>query len=142
MDRENKNGEEEEEVIKKIWDCGSPLYDSYELVAITNIIERHLVLLPYLSGSRKDDVATTHPQLCLFPSPVTPPADAAAGGGGGGKWVGLLSEILEGLMWKREIDIERKHKGEKLQSGVACFLLRMRNSWKKLKDEFLKKGKF
>lgn len=29
-----------------LWDCGSPLYDSYELVSLTHIIERHFMSLP------------------------------------------------------------------------------------------------
>ncbi|KAJ0246485.1 Uncharacterized protein HA466_0170170 [Hirschfeldia incana] len=36
-----------------LWDCGSPLYDSYELVSLTHIIERHFMYLPSLSGTRK-----------------------------------------------------------------------------------------
>lgn len=40
-----------------IWDCGSPLYDSYELVSVTHIIDRHLMSLPYqLSGRSKRNV--------------------------------------------------------------------------------------
>ncbi|KAL3615700.1 hypothetical protein CASFOL_041361 [Castilleja foliolosa] len=47
-----KKGDDEEAM--RIWDCGSPLYDSYELVALTNIIERKFMIFPnYLSGSRK-----------------------------------------------------------------------------------------
>lgn len=34
-----------------LWDCGSPLYDSYELVSLTHIIERHFMSLPSLSGA-------------------------------------------------------------------------------------------
>ncbi|KAL7121525.1 hypothetical protein ACP275_02G187200 [Erythranthe tilingii] len=45
---------ENEEIIR-VWDCGSPLYDSYEVVAISNLIERHFMKQPYLSGSRIDD---------------------------------------------------------------------------------------
>lgn len=28
-----------------IWDCGSPLYDSYELVSLVNYIERHMMFI-------------------------------------------------------------------------------------------------
>ncbi|KAL5571381.1 hypothetical protein UlMin_020978 [Ulmus minor] len=45
-DKEEKEG-------LAIWDCGSPLYDSYELVSLTNFIERHLMILPSLGGSRR-----------------------------------------------------------------------------------------
>ncbi|KAK7389841.1 hypothetical protein VNO78_25136 [Psophocarpus tetragonolobus] len=37
-------GEKEDEVC--IWDCGSPLYDSYELVSLNHIIDRHLMAFP------------------------------------------------------------------------------------------------
>uniref|UniRef100_M1AWS0 Uncharacterized protein n=1 Tax=Solanum tuberosum TaxID=4113 RepID=M1AWS0_SOLTU len=29
-----------------IWDCGSPLYDSYELVSLVHLIERNTMILP------------------------------------------------------------------------------------------------
>ncbi|CAH8383778.1 unnamed protein product [Eruca vesicaria subsp. sativa] len=35
----------------KIWDCGSPLYDSYELVSFAHIIERKL--LPFSPFTRQ-----------------------------------------------------------------------------------------
>ncbi|KAI3901250.1 hypothetical protein MKW92_040970 [Papaver armeniacum] len=35
--------EDEEEV----WDCGSPLYDSFELVSLTHVIERNMMVLPF-----------------------------------------------------------------------------------------------
>ncbi|KAI3681829.1 hypothetical protein L6452_36634 [Arctium lappa] len=47
-------GEKEEEQkqqhgsVSKIWDCGSPLYDSYELVSIADVIDRHLMTFPYI----------------------------------------------------------------------------------------------
>ncbi|CAI9772660.1 unnamed protein product [Fraxinus pennsylvanica] len=37
---------EEEEAAASIWDCGSPLYDSFELVSFTYFIERHMMVLP------------------------------------------------------------------------------------------------
>ncbi|KAL7158872.1 hypothetical protein ABFS83_02G172300 [Erythranthe nasuta] len=50
---------ENEEIIR-VWDCGSPLYDSYEVVAISNLIERHFMKQPYLSGSRIDGDLSRH----------------------------------------------------------------------------------
>ncbi|CAI9772661.1 unnamed protein product [Fraxinus pennsylvanica] len=38
--------EEDGEAAAFIWDCGSPLYDSYELVSFTYFIERHMMVLP------------------------------------------------------------------------------------------------
>lgn len=30
-----------------IWDCGSPLYDSFELASLSHMLERHLMALPF-----------------------------------------------------------------------------------------------
>ncbi|KAL9664815.1 hypothetical protein QQ045_020223 [Rhodiola kirilowii] len=43
--------EEEEEAAVKVWDCGSPLYDSYELAALGHVIDRHTMALPSPCGS-------------------------------------------------------------------------------------------
>ncbi|KAJ1413788.1 hypothetical protein SESBI_19280 [Sesbania bispinosa] len=32
-----------------IWDCGSSLYDSHELVSLAYTIERHMIVWPYLN---------------------------------------------------------------------------------------------
>ncbi|XP_057744624.1 pentatricopeptide repeat-containing protein At2g33760-like [Arachis stenosperma] len=59
MSKALKNSEEEEEVViggvvaSPLWDCGSPLYDSFELATLSHIIDRHTVVLPHLSGSKK-----------------------------------------------------------------------------------------
>ncbi|KAG7990556.1 hypothetical protein I3843_02G031200 [Carya illinoinensis] len=49
-----KEDHDEEKGALGIWDCGSPLYDSYELVSVTHIIDRHLMSLPYLGGSKRN----------------------------------------------------------------------------------------
>ncbi|KAL0917792.1 hypothetical protein M5K25_012883 [Dendrobium thyrsiflorum] len=55
--RLNKTEEkkEEEKLIEdgefslfSIWDCGSPLYDSFELSSLYHIIDRHMMKLPFL----------------------------------------------------------------------------------------------
>lgn len=38
------------------WDCGSALYDAYELISLANIIERHMVSLPSSSRSFSSSV--------------------------------------------------------------------------------------
>ncbi|KAG5223209.1 4-hydroxy-tetrahydrodipicolinate reductase [Salix suchowensis] len=45
--------QKQEEKTLAIWDLGSPLYDSYEVVALTHLIERQLMTLPYLGGSER-----------------------------------------------------------------------------------------
>jgi hypothetical protein len=43
----------QEEKTLAIWDLGSPLYDSYEVVSLTHLIERQLMTLPSLGGSKR-----------------------------------------------------------------------------------------
>ncbi|CAJ1950365.1 unnamed protein product [Sphenostylis stenocarpa] len=54
--------EKEEEKAMAIWDCGSPLYDSYELASLDHIIDRHLMTFPSSIGSSKHIITrfTTH----------------------------------------------------------------------------------
>lgn len=51
--RGDEEERESEKVMIKVWDCGSPLYDSYELAALTHLIERHLMALPESLGGSK-----------------------------------------------------------------------------------------
>ncbi|KAF3448676.1 hypothetical protein FNV43_RR09389 [Rhamnella rubrinervis] len=47
-------GKEEEEVGSSCaWDCGSPLYDSYELASLAHQLERHTMASPFVSCDRK-----------------------------------------------------------------------------------------
>ncbi|KAL0373780.1 UNVERIFIED_CONTAM: hypothetical protein Sradi_3293700 [Sesamum radiatum] len=96
--------EADDEEALKIWDCGSPLYDSYELVAVSNVIERHLMELPYLNRNRSSrKVANQRGSLML--SPVKPAAD----GTGSKNWskfsvLSFLSGLVEGHVWKRKME--------------------------------------
>ncbi|WCJ26471.1 hypothetical protein M5689_008284 [Euphorbia peplus] len=51
MKMEEKMKKREEEVAINVWDCGSPLYDSYEVASFGQIIERHMMKLPFSSPS-------------------------------------------------------------------------------------------
>lgn len=54
-----KKGEEEEEEggrsRPRIWDCGSPLYDSYELASVGRLLEQHTVALPVAHRDDQED---------------------------------------------------------------------------------------
>lgn len=39
--------EEREEKAVGVWDCGSPLYDSFELASMSHCLERHVMVLPF-----------------------------------------------------------------------------------------------
>ncbi|XP_050238722.1 uncharacterized protein LOC126688161 [Mercurialis annua] len=47
-----ENEKENEEKNLAVWDLGSPLYDSYEVVTLSHLIERHLMILPSFGSSR------------------------------------------------------------------------------------------
>ena len=50
--KEEGEGDGEEEVDNEsVWDCGSPLYDSFELASLCHQLDRHLMLLPFTKGS-------------------------------------------------------------------------------------------
>lgn len=51
---------EEEEKGRGVWDCGSPLYDSYELVTVSSIIERNLMKLPSFGRSKRVAAAAAY----------------------------------------------------------------------------------
>jgi hypothetical protein len=42
---------EMEEGTPATWDCGSPLYDSFELVSLHHVLDRHLMILPFPIGA-------------------------------------------------------------------------------------------
>nr|XP_010924829.1 uncharacterized protein LOC105047559 [Elaeis guineensis] len=44
-----KKGEREDAV--PIWDCGSPLYDSFELASLCHLLDRHQMTLPFSKES-------------------------------------------------------------------------------------------
>ncbi|KAK8481572.1 hypothetical protein V6N13_022018 [Hibiscus sabdariffa] len=79
MEKSSENKEKNEEAKTKfaVWDCGSLLYDTYELVSLSHLIERQLMKLPYLGGSKRLTSTSTGTR---FSSPddvsVTPAAVA------------------------------------------------------------------
>uniref|UniRef100_A0A803R6E5 Uncharacterized protein n=1 Tax=Cannabis sativa TaxID=3483 RepID=A0A803R6E5_CANSA len=42
--------EEEDNINGRIWDCGSPLYDSYELASMAHLFHNH-TNIPFFSSS-------------------------------------------------------------------------------------------
>jgi hypothetical protein len=94
--------------IFPIWDCGSPLYDSCELVTFSHIIERHMMECPYLGGSK---------QIITKFSDLDEMMISNGNAKGSSKWINL-SEFFEKILWKRKIK-EKKHK--KIDIGFFSF---------------------
>ncbi|XVF73055.1 hypothetical protein PTKIN_Ptkin12aG0170800 [Pterospermum kingtungense] len=104
-----------------IWDCGSPLYDSYELVSLSHLIERHLMKLPSLGGSSR--LLTT--RFC-YESDVTPAtiADSTSNSRAKESSSSLMSSLGEfwgSKFWKRRRIGQRRDKLKKLRRGISCF---------------------
>ncbi|KAG8391921.1 hypothetical protein BUALT_Bualt01G0237200 [Buddleja alternifolia] len=108
----------DEEEALKIWDCGSPLYDSYELVALSHVVERHFMVLPYLSGSRK--VADHRHEVCY--NLKSSPDEEATGATNARR-----SSMLSFFIGKRKNDGERKEKAKKHKiSGISKIFFQCR----------------
>ncbi|XP_024932665.3 uncharacterized protein LOC112492650 [Ziziphus jujuba] len=113
---EGKNGDhkEENEALAK-WDCGSPLYDSYELVSLNHLIERHLMAIPSLGGSRRFISQFSHPSCGVI---INPSTTVDLGSTKVAKWssmVACLSEFVGRKVWKKRLFGERKDKVKKLK---------------------------
>ncbi|KAF7826155.1 4-hydroxy-tetrahydrodipicolinate reductase [Senna tora] len=52
---------EEDQKTMAIWDCGSPLYDSYELMSLCNLIDKHLMLPSSSPCEHQSDQAFSFP---------------------------------------------------------------------------------
>ncbi|KAK7349445.1 hypothetical protein VNO77_06818 [Canavalia gladiata] len=86
-----------------IWDCGSPLYDSCELVSLSHLIERHMMGWPYLGGSKKIITQLSDPDEVMISTRNVKGSSKLTG----------LSEFLEKIMWTRKVTKEgrgKKHK--------------------------------
>ncbi|KAL8235851.1 hypothetical protein R6Q59_016932 [Mikania micrantha] len=68
--KENHHHQQQHEgsLDPKIWDCGSPLYDSHELVSITNVLDRHMMKFPHVFNRPTRSI--THPSSYLSMVPV------------------------------------------------------------------------
>lgn len=51
--KSHKMNEVREVIRVPVWDCGSHLYDSYELVSFSHLLDRHVMLLPFLKNSQR-----------------------------------------------------------------------------------------
>ncbi|KAK7275333.1 hypothetical protein RIF29_16446 [Crotalaria pallida] len=101
--------DEKEQVVGAfpIWDCGSPLYDSNELVSISDKIERHMNVWPYFGGPKQVITKLSDPPDEVMISISTTNAR-------GSSKLRSLSEFLKKIIWKK--GKYKKHK--KAQVGL------------------------
>nr|XP_004494971.1 uncharacterized protein LOC101510241 [Cicer arietinum] len=105
----------EEGIGHPIWDCGSLLYDSHELVSIVHAIERHMMLWPN-HGDSKPIVAQYYD-----PEEVTSIQNVSKGSS---SIVTSSSEIFMKSMWQRKFTrqgVKKKNKKTKSRfSKLVC----------------------
>ncbi|KAL2468802.1 uncharacterized protein Fot_50378 [Forsythia ovata] len=99
-DEKKEEQQEKEEKTLKLWDCGSPLYDSHEVASISHVIERHFMVLPYLSGSRNVKESSLISSSSSIQS--EPKKAASSSKVRGFSVVKFLKDLLEGNLWKRK----------------------------------------
>ncbi|XVE77253.1 hypothetical protein DITRI_Ditri13aG0047300 [Diplodiscus trichospermus] len=105
-----------------IWDCGSPLYDSYELVSLCHLIERHLMKLPSLGCSKRlTSGRFSHPSDVTLATTTADPTSIAARAKEPSSLMHSLGEFLGRKLWKRRRFGQRRDKPKKLRTGTGCF---------------------
>ncbi|PNT53603.1 hypothetical protein POPTR_001G094000v4 [Populus trichocarpa] len=101
----------EEQAAINVWDCGSPLYDSYEIASLGHLIDRHSLALSSPCGPEKEGRAVI--------DHARTPRDQEKGLEV--KKEGLLSKIIRIFFWKRTIIRERNdHKAREPGNGFYC----------------------
>ncbi|KAK7381999.1 hypothetical protein VNO80_00620 [Phaseolus coccineus] len=118
--------QEEEEKAMAIWDCGSPLYDSHELVSLDHIIDRHLMAFPSSIGSSKH-IITRFTRHSHHHHDMVPHKHGSPEKSKGSFMVTSMSKISVKMVRKNSAEI----KGNKMRRGFAGFVVGLLFSWKK-----------
>ncbi|TKY64047.1 glycosyltransferase family 28 protein [Spatholobus suberectus] len=118
--------DEKEEEAMSMWDCGSPLYDSYELVSLDHIIDQHLMAFPSSHGLSKPTITRfTHHDMGAHK--VAPPEKSK-----GSFMVTSLSKFsVKIIRKKRKNNEERGKKNKEMRRGFAGFVVDLLYLWRK-----------
>lgn len=81
-----------------IWDCGSPLYDSYELASFGHVLERHTMALPY--PDCRSSMAMMRFRII---SNKPKPKEGFKGKMANLDGAGLLRKVVRWALWKMKI---------------------------------------
>ncbi|XVF22412.1 hypothetical protein REPUB_Repub12eG0170100 [Reevesia pubescens] len=116
---ETKEKDEDTAAAVAIWDCGGPLYDSYELVSLSHLIERRLMKLPSLGGSKRLTTRFSHQSDVNSATIADSTRNARAKESS--SVMSSLGEFLGTKFWKRRRFGQRRDKSKKLRTGICCF---------------------
>ncbi|KAJ6308030.1 hypothetical protein OIU76_017742 [Salix suchowensis] len=108
---EGKGKGKKEQAAINVWDCGSPLYDSYEIASLGHLIDRHSLALSSPCGPEKEGgVVIDYASMPRDQEKGLPVRKE-----------GLLSRIIRIFIWKRTMIKERKdRKVRKPGNGFYC----------------------
>ncbi|OMP08589.1 hypothetical protein COLO4_06320 [Corchorus olitorius] len=124
---ETKEEQHEEAAAFAIWDCGSPLYDSYELASLSHLIERHLMKLPpSLGGSKRLTARFSHHPFDVTVTPATISVSTSNTRAKESSSSSLISSFslggfLGSKFWKRRRFGQSKDKPKRLKTRLCCF---------------------
>ncbi|KAJ8900617.1 hypothetical protein K2173_025394 [Erythroxylum novogranatense] len=125
--------EEKSEEVNSLalWDIGSPLYDSYELVSLSHLIERHLMIVPCLGGSKRvsSNYISSAPDMVIPSSKsLAPNLFYSIDAKDSSSEVNSFGQFIRSLIWKMK-RIEY-HEPRKSRGGFSAFRSWL-SSWKK-----------
>ncbi|OMO64329.1 hypothetical protein CCACVL1_21849 [Corchorus capsularis] len=122
---ETNEKQDEEATAFAIWDCGSPLYDSYELASLSHLIERHLMKLPpSLGGSKRLTARFSHHPFDVTPATATISVSTSktrAKESSSSSLISSFGEFLGSKFWKRRRFGTSKDKPKRLKTRLCCF---------------------
>lgn len=122
----NEIEEDQEEKAMPIWDCGSPLYDSYELVSLDHIIDRHLMAFPS-SHESSMSIITRFTHHDMVPHKV----DSTEKSKGSFVVTSLSKFKVKIMRKKRKNNEERGKKNNEMRRGFAEFVVDLLFVWRK-----------
>ncbi|KAF9614942.1 hypothetical protein IFM89_021372 [Coptis chinensis] len=114
-----QKGDGQEEETMAVWDCGSPLYDAFELASLGHLIDRHLMILPNsVKGSKRwscnrvSDVTDS-----ISPSTLRSRQAVFATKSKGSSKRGLLREFVGEDVWKGGYREGKKKQAKSIKIG-------------------------
>ncbi|KAG5021761.1 hypothetical protein JHK85_018103 [Glycine max] len=118
-----KEEDQEEEKAMPIWDCGSPLYDSYELVSVDHIIDRHLMAFPSSSYGSSKSIITRFTHHYSHHDMVPHKVDSTEKSKGSFVVTSLSKFSVKITRKKRKNNEIRGKKNNEMRRGFAGFVL-------------------
>lgn len=111
-----------EKLSKSVWDCGSPLYDSHELVSLDHLIDRHLMAFPSSPhyGSKPIITRFSHHSHILVSEVARKVGSPEKSNGS--FMVTSLRNFLGKIRKRKDNKLERRKKNKEMRRGLDGFV--------------------